>query len=122
MSKPNLKNCITTYNLSRSTLSSLFSSLSLPAYNSIYKYVTEHYTTLVKILLWGEVLFFNGVIFYEAYWQSSLLRHAPIAVATIEADEAIASSDFLKFMGISPQNGANCCDSGQFWSLRLVWF
>ena len=30
-----------------------------------------------------------------------------IAVATIEADEAIASSDFLKIMGISSPKGAN---------------
>ena len=30
-----------------------------------------------------------------------------IAVATTEADEAIASSDFLKIMGTSPQKGAN---------------
>ena len=36
-----------------------------------------------------------------------------IAVATIEADEAIASSDFLKIMGISSQKGANRRDSGQ---------
>ena len=45
-----------------------------------------------------------------------------IAVATIEADEAIASSDFLKIMGISSQKGANRGDSGHFWSFRLVWF
>ena len=45
-----------------------------------------------------------------------------IDVATIEADEAIASSDCLKIMGISPPKGANRGDSGQFWSLRLVWF
>ena len=37
-----------------------------------------------------------------------------IAVATTEADEAIASSDFLKIMGISPPKGANQGDSGQF--------
>ena len=37
-----------------------------------------------------------------------------IAVATIEADEAIASSDFLKIMGISSQKGANRGDAGQF--------
>ena len=37
-----------------------------------------------------------------------------IAVATIEADEAIASSDFHKIMGISPKKGANRGDSGQF--------
>ena len=36
-----------------------------------------------------------------------------IAVATIEADEAIALSDFLKIMGISHQKGANRGDSGQ---------
>ena len=40
--------------------------------------------------------------------------HAAIAVATTEADEAIASSDFLKLMGISPQTGASRSDSGQF--------
>ena len=45
-----------------------------------------------------------------------------IAVATTEADEAIASSNFLKIMGISPPKGANRGDSGKFWSLRLVWF
>ena len=45
-----------------------------------------------------------------------------IAVATIEADEAIASSDFLKIIGISCEKGASWGDSGQFWSLRLVWF
>ena len=37
-----------------------------------------------------------------------------IAVATTEADEAIASSDFLKIMGISSPKGANRGDSGQF--------
>ena len=52
----------------------------------------------------------------------TLSTPSPIAVATIEADEAIASSDFLKFMGISSQKGPNRGDSGQFWSLRLVWF
>ena len=45
-----------------------------------------------------------------------------IAVATTEADEAITSSDFLKIMGIFPLKGASRGDSGQFWSLRLVWF
>ena len=45
-----------------------------------------------------------------------------IAVATTEADEAIASSDFLKIIGISSPKGADWGDSGQFWSLRLVWF
>ena len=37
-----------------------------------------------------------------------------IAVATTEADKAIASSDFLRIMGISPRKGANWGDSGQF--------
>ena len=37
-----------------------------------------------------------------------------IAVATTEADEAIASSDLLKIMGISTLKGANRGDSGQF--------
>ena len=37
-----------------------------------------------------------------------------IAVATTEADEAIAWSDFLKIMGISPPKGASWGDSGQF--------
>ena len=45
-----------------------------------------------------------------------------MAVATTEADEAIASSDFLNIMAMSLPNGANQGDSGQFWSLRLVWF
>ena len=36
-----------------------------------------------------------------------------IAVATIEADQAIASSAFLKIMGISSQKGVNRRDSGQ---------
>ena len=45
-----------------------------------------------------------------------------IAIATTEASEAIASSDFLKIMGISPPEGANRGDSDQFWSLRLVDF
>ena len=45
-----------------------------------------------------------------------------IAVATTEADEAIASSDFLRIMGISPPKGTNRGDFDQFWSLRLVWF
>ena len=36
-----------------------------------------------------------------------LISPIVIAVATTEADKAIASSDFLKIMGISPQNGAN---------------
>ena len=39
-----------------------------------------------------------------------------IAVATIEADKAIASSDFLKIMGISPQKGAN----RRFWSVLII--
>ena len=37
-----------------------------------------------------------------------------IAVATTEADEAIASSDFLRIMGISPKKEANRGDFGQF--------
>ena len=45
-----------------------------------------------------------------------------MARATTEADEAIALFDFLKIMGISPRKGANRGDSGQFWSLSLVWF
>ena len=43
----------------------------------------------------------------------ALNRREYIAVATIEADEAIASSDFLKIMGISSQKGANRGDSDQ---------
>ena len=53
----------------------------------------------------------------KSSWNSQI-----IAVATIEADEAIASSDFLKIMGISPKKRASWGDSGQFWSFRLVWF
>ena len=42
------------------------------------------------------------------------VHQCAIAVATTEADEAIASSDFLKIIGISPQKGANQGDSGRF--------
>ena len=57
----------------------------------------------------------------ENIYLSSPMEHT-IAVATTEADEAIASSsDILKIMGISPTKGANQDDSGHFWSLRLVW-
>ena len=45
---------------------------------------------------------------------TSLTHCFAIAIATIEADEAIPSSDFLKIMGISPQIGANRDDSDQF--------
>ena len=45
--------------------------------------------------------------------QHQIFCYLSIAVATIEADEAIASSDFLKIMGISSQKGANRGDSGQ---------
>ena len=37
-----------------------------------------------------------------------------IAVATIEADEVIASSDFLKSWVFLPPKGVNRVDSGQF--------
>ena len=60
-------------------------------------------------------------IFERVFWGLFGAIHA-IAVATLEADEAIASSNFLKIMGISSPKGANRGDSGQFWSLRLVWF
>ena len=40
-----------------------------------------------------------------------------IAVATIEADEAIASSDFLKILGISPPKMSQ---PGQFWSVLIT--
>ena len=43
-----------------------------------------------------------------------LLASTSTAVATTEADEAIASSDFLKIIGIAPQKGANLGDSCQF--------
>ena len=42
------------------------------------------------------------------------LFHSRLAVATTETDEAIASSDFLKIIGISPIKGANRGDSCQF--------
>ena len=42
------------------------------------------------------------------------MRPEVIAVATIEADEAITSSDFHKIMAISSPKGANRGDSGQF--------
>ena len=48
--------------------------------------------------------FFSMGICYRKCRSSrqKLHGHMPIAVATIEADEAMASSDFLKFMGFSP--------------------
>ena len=44
------------------------------------------------------------VLYCHAFWHMRLYSNniLSIAVATIEADEVIASSDFLKSMGISP--------------------
>ena len=47
------------------------------------------------------------------HWsQITFIHFNIIAIATTEADEDIASSDFLKIMGISPAKGANRGDSG----------
>ena len=43
-----------------------------------------------------------------------------IAVATTEADEAIASSVFVQIMGIPPQKAAGRGHFDHLWSFRLV--
>ena len=43
-----------------------------------------------------------------------------MAVATIEADEAVASSVFCPDHGYIPQKTAGQGHFGHFWSLRLV--
>ena len=48
------------------------------------------------------------------FQENNSLWPAFIAVATLEADEAIASSDFMKIIGIFPKKGATRGDSGQF--------
>ena len=59
-----------------------------------------HLIQRIKKFNWGGV---KEAIYIRAL-NSSLNRDGgSIAVAAIEADEAIASSDFLKIMGISPQ-------------------
>ena len=52
------------------------------------------------------------------------MKHSAMAVAIIEADEAVALSVFVQIMGTSagyiPQKTAGRGHFGHFWSFRLV--
>ena len=50
------------------------------------------------------------------FWSARQLFH-PMAVATIEADEAVASSVFVQIMGTSLKK---TCWSGSFWSFLVT--
>ena len=62
------------------------------------------------------------IVFQYGIHGDFLLRRClnVIAVATTEADEAIALSVFVQIMGIPPQKAAGLGHFDHFWSLRLV--